>query len=120
MASAAKVPPSGPINFVHNDYSVASGVRRARALLGPFATSAGALDKALAGRVAVINVWAPLEDVDLRGNEDLLVRWETTTLRDYFDRFDGPKLGTSASGALVWPLGRFTSTPDRRIEDERP
>jgi len=35
---------------------------RARALLAPFATSEAALDKALAGRVAIINVWAPLED----------------------------------------------------------
>ena len=35
-------------------------------------------------------------------------------------RLHGPNDGTSASGALVWPLGRWKVCPDTSIDDERP
>ena len=54
---------NGPLNIVHNDYSVASGKPRARALLAPFASDEGTLDAALDDRVSIVNVWCPLNDV---------------------------------------------------------
>lgn len=45
-----------PVRMVHNDYTAASGLRRARELLGDEAAAA------LAGkRLAIVNVWRPLK-----------------------------------------------------------
>ena len=46
-------PMNGPLNVVHNDYSVSSGKPRARALLAPFASDVGTLDAALDDRLQV-------------------------------------------------------------------
>ena len=46
----------------HNDYSVASGKPRCRGVLAPHADEA-ALDKVMAGRVSIVNVWCPLDNV---------------------------------------------------------
>lgn len=54
---------SGPINIVHNDYSIASGRPRIRNLLRPFVADPGALEAVLAGRCSIVNVWCPLGDV---------------------------------------------------------
>jgi hypothetical protein len=35
-------------------------------------------------------------------------------------RFEGPKVGTDASGGFIWPLGRTMSVPDTTMDEARP
>lgn len=54
-ASQSEAGVSGPVRFVHNDYTESSGPQRVRDLLEP-----GEAESRLARRFAVVNVWKPI------------------------------------------------------------
>ena len=70
---------SKPVPFVHNDYSVDSGKPRVRALLKDF-TDPSLLQEVTDARVAIVNVWCPLEPV--QRDPLAFVDWRTTDPED--------------------------------------
>jgi len=71
---------SGPVAFVHNDYSLQSGAPRVRSLLKDFATSETQLEAVTSARVAIVNLWCPL--VPVERDPLAFVDWTTTKPED--------------------------------------
>jgi hypothetical protein len=71
---------AGPISRVHNDYSLASGFTRARMHLTDHVSSPASLERALAQRFAIVNVWAPLAAV--ASDPLAAVEWRSAAPRD--------------------------------------
>ena len=79
---------NGPISRVHNDYSLASGFTRARMHLTDHVSSAASLERALAQRFAIVNVWAPLPSATVAGASPVrsdplgMIEWDSIAPRD--------------------------------------
>jgi hypothetical protein len=54
---------AGPAHGVHGDYTARSGFTRIRELLSPHESSAR-IDTAMEGRLAIVNLWVPLREVE--------------------------------------------------------